>query len=64
MQQKILIEEKKQDEEEIDHLKEIREMRQSENEDYTQKLRKVKNDNFNCQEKLGQIVNVKEQKLQ
>lgn len=38
-------------------------MRHQENEDYTQKLRKVKNDHFNGQEKLGQINSVKEQKL-
>lgn len=44
------------------NLKEIRDMRESEAEEYGGKVRKLKEEHFNGRERLEQLVKVKEQK--
>ncbi len=49
---KMLLEESEQEQEELEQLREIRDMRQNEAKDYSERLRQIKNDNFNSEEKL------------
>lgn len=47
MDQKILLEQRVMDDAEIQQLREIKDMRKTEADEYGEKLRKVKNDHFN-----------------
>ncbi len=52
LEQKLLVEEETQEEEEIYNLKEIRDMRENEAKEYGDRLRQVKQDHFAGKEKL------------
>ena len=50
---KFLLEEEDQELEELAQLREIKDMRQKESKEYSDRLRHVKNELFNCQDKLN-----------
>ena len=62
LEQKLLVEELNQEDDDLQHLREIKEMREAEALDYSEKLRKYKMEHFNSQEKLAQICKINEQK--
>jgi len=64
LDQKELVEEKQVEEQELDQLREIRQLRKDEADGYSDRLRKVKQQAFQVGEKADQILKVREAKKQ